>query len=188
MANKEQNKEIIMNPATGEVLAPVEILDEAALAALLTQSMNNPLTLFQQSGIESGVADTPLKAFEQLETKDVVMRMLHITCIHISRAAADEKDKKGVDATDYPVMTFKELPGYYYSGGKRLMQLVTTWAKATGDEFELADLKEKGFVFNGDRMLPKLNEYISHGNYPCVVMKPKEGKDYDYTDVFVLGV
>lgn len=188
MATEKQKNNIIVNPSTGEMIAPVEVLDEAALAALLTQSMNNPLTLFQQSGIESGVADTPLKAFNQLETKDVVMRVLHINCVHISRAAADEKDKKGVDATDYPVMTFNELPGYYYSGGKRLMQLVTTWAKATGDEFELSDLKEKGFVFSGDRMLPKLNEYISKGNYPSVVMKPKEGKDYDYTDVFVLGV
>lgn len=188
MATVKENKELIVDEKTGEVISEPVVLDDAALAAMLTESMNNPLTFFQQSGIESGVADTPLKAFDQLETKEVLMRMLHITCIHISRAAADEKNNKGVDATDYPVMTFAEFPGRYYSGGKRLMQLVLTWAKGLGDQFTYEDLKEKGFTFTGDRMLPKLNEYINAGNRPCIVMKEKEGKEYGYTDVFVLGL
>lgn len=180
----------MVNIATGEVMNPTppEVLDDAALSALIAQSMNSKMTLFQSTGIEAGVVDTPLKAFTQLKTEEVLMMPLHVNCVHVSRAAADEKQIEGVDSTDYPVMTFNELPGRYYSGGKRFMQIIMAWAKACGDKFELKELGEKGSVFTGDRLLPELNKYIAAGNYPCVVMKLKDGKKNKYTDVFVLSI
>lgn len=176
-----------INKATGEIMNPVpaEVLDEATIAQLIQQSMSGEMNVFQQSTIEAGTADTPLKAFAKLETENVLRRHLHINCIHVSRATKAEGEI--ADKSDYPVMTFDEFPGYRYSGGKRLMQVCMTWAKALGEEFELKDKGErKGYEFTGDRLLPKLNDYIVQGNHPGIIMNKE--KEKDYVDVFVLSI
>lgn len=181
-------KEIInMDNETGEVISitPPEVLDDAAISALVSNSINAKMSVFQSVGIETGTADTPLKALDKLETEDVTRRILHINIVHISRATSE--DKGIVDKSDYPVVCFDEFPGARYSGGKRLMQLVMAWAQHFGDNFTVDDKGEKkGYVFTGDRLLPELNAYISAGNHPAVLLKEKEGANY--TDVFVLGI
>lgn len=175
------------NANIGKVMTkvPPEILDDKAIASLIAQSIGNEMNIFQSSGIEAGTADSPLKALDKLETNDILRQILHINIVHISRATA--ADGEIVDKSDYPVVCFDEYPGYRYSGGKRLMQLVMTWARALGDEFKIADKGDKkGFEFEGDRLLPKLNDYISQGNRPCVLFKIEKGKNY--TDVYVLGI
>lgn len=167
-----------------QVLPPVqEITDEELQALILNQDTGN---FFLQTALNAGVTDTPLKAYEKLETPDVLKRILHITCVHISHATLEDKEG-GIDSSDYPVMTFKEFPGYRYSGGKRLMQVITTWAIALGDKFDLTMTEKDGFTFGGDRLLPVLNQYFSEGHIPTVYLKMKKGKR-DYVDVTVLGI
>ena len=180
-------KKELVNIQTGEIMAvtPPEKLDDAAISALVAQTIGTEMNIFQTSTIEQGTGDTPLKALAKLETDDVLRQVLHIGMIHISRATS--ADGEIVDKSDYPVMTFEEYPGCRYSGGKRLMQIVTTWAIALGDDIHVVDKGEKkGFVFEGDRMLPALNSYISAGNHPAILMKKDAGKQY--VDVFVLGI
>lgn len=151
-----------------------DILSEEQLAVL---TKNSSLGFFAEAGIKEGVTDSPLRAGIQLDSDDIVMRALTIDCIHVTRAV----DEKGVQS-DFPIISFVELPGYYYTAGSRMMSITLAWAKACGEEYTYTE--KEGFT--GDRMLPKLNEKFTE-HKPTVVFKWKEGKRNKYVDVIILG-
>lgn len=150
------------------------VLTEEDLAVMAQQSS---VGFFTEAGLSAGVTDSPLKARQQLETEDVVMRLLHIETVHITRALNDDGTQ-----SDFPIIAFAELPAAYYTAGSRMMQIVTAWARAAGDEFEY---DKTGFT--GDRMLPHLNEAFTTHGQPGVVLKWKVGKRNKYVDVIIIS-
>ena len=164
-----------------------EVLSDELLASLVAEKTE--AGFFTQIGHEAGTLDSPLKAGgkeNQLETDDVLKRILHINAANITRAV----DTDGV-ASDFAVVTFDEypFPAYYQAGG-RLTDLVLAWASAVGDQFTTS-VSEKGnkrsLVFEGDRLLPCLNQSFNDHEHPFVVLNWKQGKQQKYVDIVLCG-
>ena len=159
-------------------------LTEEMLANIAANSRGE-LGFFAGIGHEAGVLDSPLKNGKQLETEEVVMRLIHISAANITRAV----DDNGV-VSDFAVVTFDEFPEAYYQGGGRLTDLVIAWATAVGDEFSTKveqDGNKRIINFSGDRLLPHLNASFDEHAHPAIVLKWKKGKKQEYVDVMVLG-
>lgn len=158
-----------------EILVPTLSAEDIAK---LTSSFGK-MTEFQSIAAESGVIDTPLKALPKLETDAVINRILHLNTAHLSRAVLNGEKQ------DYVVVCFDEYPGYSYSAGKRLTDIVLEWASHFGDDIQIEIVKGRPVV-KGERLLPKLNEKLAD-NGPAILMYWKTGKDNQYLDVLVVG-
>lgn len=132
---------------------------------------------FTDAAFTAGVIDSPLKAREQLTTDDVVMKLLHIEEVNITRAVNEDGS-----ISSYPVIAFVEYPSHYYTAGSRTMQVVVSWAKAAGDEFTY-----NNNIFEGNFMLPKLNDMLENNEKPAVVFRWKKGKKNKYVDLIILA-
>lgn len=161
-----------------------EVLTEEMLA-LMSSSTDAQSGFFGNIARDDGVADSPLKAREKLETESVLMKLLHVEAAHITRAV----DENGV-VSDFAVVAFDEYPRSYYQGGARLTDFVLSWAKACGDDFSTniqMEGQKKLINFNGNRMLPMLNKAFSEHAHPAIVLKKVKGKKQEYTDVLMMG-
>lgn len=177
MAN---NENLVANPV---VVAP-EILTEEMLA-IMSADTNSQSGFFTDIAHDDGVADSPLKARVQIDTDDVLMRLLHVEMAHITRSI----DENGV-VSDFAVVGFDEFPANYYQGGARLTDFILSWAKACGDEFTttMENIGNKRIInFKGNRMLPALNKAFNEHGHPAIVLKWKDGKQYEYVDVLAMG-
>ena len=177
MANNE-------NAVATPVLMAPEVLTEEMLA-LMSANTNAQSGFFTDIAHDDGVADSPLKGRVQLETEDVVMRLLHVETAHITRAI----DENGV-VSDFAIVAFDEFPKNYYQGGARLTDFVLSWAKACGDEFTttMETVGNKKIInFKGNRMLPGLNKAFSEHAHPAIVLKWKDGKQQKSVDVLAMG-
>lgn len=156
-----------------KIMTVPETLTEEQIAILASQQTSN---FFRDTGLKEGVVDSPLKVLDQLNTDDVVMKLLHIDTVHMTRAVDDNGTVK-----DFPVMRFAEFPSCYYMGGGRLNDIIRAWASTAGDTVEY----DSAGTFIGDRMLPCLNAILEH-EQPGIVLKWKTGKKNKYVDVIVL--
>lgn len=176
MAN---NEKVMM----ATIMAP-EVLTEEMLATMSANS-DTQSGFFTDIAHDDGVADSPLKARKQMETDDVVMRLLHVETAHITRAI----DENGV-VSDFAIVAFDEFPASYYQGGARLTDFILSWAKACGDDYQTSAEtvgNKKIINFKGNRMLPGLNKAFSEHAHPAIVLKWKKGKQQDYVDVIAMG-
>lgn len=175
-----QNENLVANSV---VMAP-EILTEEMLA-LMSANTDAQSGFFTDIAHDDGVADSPLKARVQLDTDDVVMRLLHVETAHITRAV----DENGV-VSDFAIVAFDEFPANYYQGGARLTDFILSWAKACGDEFTTTAEtvgNKKIINFKGNRMLPGLNKAFVDHAHPAIVLKWRDGKQQKYVDVLAMG-
>lgn len=169
------------------VVEETKILTMEDLAAL---QANAGESIYQTIGYQAGTVSVPITALEQVETDDVVMRLLHIDAVNITHATVD-----GIES-DFPAMSFAEMPGKFYQGGGRITDIIYSWAEAAGDEFDLVENPNQRpgkrakptMLFHGNRLLPALNDFIKNNGFPSVVFKWKDGKDNKYVDCIVLGV
>lgn len=161
------------NISVKNAIAVPEQLTEEQIAILASNQSSN---FFRETGLQFGVVDSPLKVLDQLETENVIMRLLHIDTVHMTRAVDDNGQVK-----DFPIMRFVEYPTGYYQGGGRLNDIVIAWAKAAGDNIEY----DSAGTFSGDRMLPYLNKLLGT-EQPGIVLKWRTGKKNKYVDVIVL--
>lgn len=169
--------------AKSVVMAP-EVLTEDMLA-IMSANTNTQSGFFTDIAHDDGVADSPLKARVQIDTDNVLMRLLHVETAHITRAV----DEDGV-VSDFAIVAFDEFPANYYQGGARLTDFILSWAKACGDEFTTTaeTVGEKKIInFSGNRMLPALNKAFDEHNHPAIVLKWKDGKRRKYVDVLAMG-
>lgn len=164
-----------------EVITAPKMISDEELAALSYNAGNN-IGFFTKIGQEAGVVDSPLKARQQLATDDILMRVLHLETAHITRAV----DPDDGTVSDFPVVAFTEFPNHYYTAGKRLMSMVCAWAESCGDEFKV-ELKGSTFNFEGDRMLPYLNQAFNQHGAPALVFKWKKGKKQEYVEPVIIG-
>lgn len=161
-----------------------ETLTEEMLA-IMSSNTDAQSGFFGDIARDDGVADSPLKAREKMETDFVLMKLLHVETAHITRAV----DDNGV-VSDFAIVAFDEYPKGYYQGGGRLTDFVLSWAKACGDDFSTnvqTEGQKKLINFSGNRMLPMLNKAFAEHAHPAIVLKKVKGKKQEYTDVLMMG-
>lgn len=115
----------------------------------------------------AGTVESSTKLLTQLTTEEVLMRPLHITHVEISEAV----DSKTGLHSQYPTVTFEEIPDSYYNGGTMLSKNVYAWAAAFGD------IGESGGIT--DRQLPGVNAMIQKEGPIGVVFYEKKNSDKD---------
>lgn len=79
---------------------------------------------------------------EQLKTEELIGETL--TIIAFDFATITDKG----ETKTFPVVLFKERPGYYYNGGTLLQKLCIAWAEMFNGDFEVAsdELEKSGGV------------------------------------------
>ena len=79
---------------------------------------------------------------EQLKTEELIGETL--TIIAFDFATITDKG----ETKTFPVVLFKERPGYYYNGGALLQKLCIAWAEMFNGDFEAAsdELEKSGGV------------------------------------------
>jgi len=137
----EENNQLAILPTTS-----LEEFQKNALSAHL-----NPLAALS---VKSGKSDTVMHIGIQLRTEEIVGHALTIIRVGFAALPATNPDdgspiykvdEYGVTTLDengepmqeiamYPICHFAEAPGYWYNGGKLMMENVSIWAEECGDD------------------------------------------------------
>lgn len=141
----------MMIPKAQNVLSALPTVSLADFQREVFSTETNFLTRASQ---RAGMSDTIMHIGEQLTSEMVVDHVLTIIRVSFVTVPRTENGKVVVGANgepeyaQFPVCHFAEAPGYWYNGGRMLLNNIRVWAAEVGEDLS-------------DPSLPKLNQALT---------------------------